>query len=338
MLGKVLATFVLIFAMSAVAAAQNVTIQGWVIIPARKHADNFEVKIAELDGERIVASAKVGDSGKYLFRNLDFSIGNFDILIRLDGFRESRTPLPNLEKAGAGAEVFLFQNIILIPDETSLRLSDAETDYRNGLLEEYSKGLEQIANKHPELAVTYLEKIVKEIPDFYDSHINLGLVYQDLLRMGEAEAEFRKAHELNPESARPLAALGRLFVDEIENDIAAQAKPEIIQPKLKAAREALAEAIALDAEFAKAHYYMGAVEFRASSYSNSEVELKRALELDPTLFEARIALINLFVRQKIWQAALDNTDIFLLEYPISPYRKQIAATRLSIVGQLQSSR
>ena len=336
MFGRVFVALVLIVAACATAAAQNTAIQGWIIAPGQKHADNFEVWVAELDGERIFATTHVGDSGRYLFQNLDLTVGNFDILIRLDGYRESRTPLRIPSRSVI--EVPIFANIILIPDAESRRAADTETAYRDSLLEEYSKGLTEVTNKRPELAVPHLEKIVKEIPDFYDAHINLGMVYEDLSRMREAEAEFRRAHELNPESARPLTALGRLFVDDVENDIAAGAKPDVIQPKLAAAREALLEAVMLDEKFAKAHYYLGAVYLRSSAYSDSETELKRALELDSTLFEARIGMINLFVRQKKWQAALDNVDIFLLEYPISPYRKDMTTMRTNVVGQLQSSR
>ena len=115
-------------------------------------------------------------------------------------------------------------------------------------------------------------------------------------------------------------------------------KQEVIQPKLASAREALLEAVMLDEKFAKAHYYLGAVYLRSSSYSDSESELKRALELDSTLYEARIGLINVFVRQKKWQAALDNVDTFLLDYPVSPYRQEVASIRLTVVSHLQSSR
>jgi tetratricopeptide (TPR) repeat protein len=338
MLGRVLAAFGLIVAVSAAAQAQNTTIQGWVIVPTQKHADNFEVQISVRDGFTTFATTRVGDSGRYMFVNQDLRVGNFDILILLDGFRESRTPLRRPPETGTLAEIPIFENIILIPDAEGGHLTDIESEYKEALLKEYSKGLDQITAKRPELAVTHLEKIVKEIPDFYDAHINLGLVYQDLKRRREAEAEFRKANELNPESARPLAALGRLFVDEVESELSAGVKRETLQPLLTKGREVLTEAIMLDEKFAKAHYYLGVIEFRSRSYAIAEKELKLALELDRTLFESRIALINLFVQQKLWQAALDNVDTFMLDYPLSPYRNEVAANRMKIVGILQSPR
>ena len=92
----------------------------------------------------------------------------------------------------------------------------------------------------------------------------------------------------------------------------------------------------LDPKLARAFYYLCAVDIRSRSYADSDRELKHALELEPTLFEARITLINLFIDQKLWQPALDNVDTFLLEFPNSPYRAEIAVTRSRVVAHLET--
>jgi hypothetical protein len=53
------------------------------------------------------------------------------------------------------------------------------------------------------------------------------------------------------------------------------------------------------------------------------------------LFEARILRINLFIEQKLWQAALDNVDAFMLDYPDSSHRAEVADRRLRIVAHLE---
>jgi tetratricopeptide (TPR) repeat protein len=155
-----------------------------------------------------------------------------------------------------------------------------------------------------------------------------------LSRRNEAAAEFRKAHELNPDSARPFLVLGRLFLEEADIEILSATNADT-STKLKAARESLTEAVRRDPKLATAFYYLGAVDFRTQTYTDAETELKCALELDPKLFEARIILINVFVNQQKWQAALDSADTFLLEYPTSPYRPQVATTCQSIARRLQ---
>jgi tetratricopeptide (TPR) repeat protein len=331
-----LAAFVLILAMTAAAEAQFTTLQGWIIVPGKEHADNFEVRLTLREGYEPFASTTVSDTGRYMFTNLDLSVGNFDILINVDGYRESRTRLatlpPNIMRTDFGGRGM---NIILIPDPESRRNAEKRDAYNKALLDEYASGLDEITNKHPDLAVTHLEKVAKEVPDFYDAHINLGLVYQDLSRWMEAEKEFRIAHDLNSESARPLLALGRLRVEEVEIEIEAGAKQDVIRPILAQAREELTDAVMLDVKLAKAFYYLSIVDFRSKSYADAESESKHALELDPRLFEARILRINLFIEQKLWQAALDNVDAFMLDYPDSSHRAEVADRRLRIVAHLE---
>ena len=154
--------------------------------------------------------------------------------------------------------------------------------------------------------------------------------------MSEAKREFLKAHELNAESARPFLALGRLFVQQADLEIQAASKRDVAQSTLTQAREALTEAIGRDAKLASAIYYLGAVDYLSGSYADAERELTHALELNPSLFPARIMLINVFVKQRQWQAALDNVDSFLLENPDSPYRQEVADTRVGVVRRLES--
>lgn len=333
---RMLAAFVLILAMTAAAEAQFTTLQGWIIVPGKEHADNFEVRLTLREGYEPFASTTVSDTGRYMFTNLDLSVGNFDILINVDGYRESRTRLatlpPNIMRTDFGGRGM---NIILIPDPESRRNAEKRDAYNKALLDEYASGLDEITNKHPDLAVTHLEKVANEVPDFYDAHINLGLVYQDLSRWMEAEKEFRIAHDLNSESARPLLALGRLRVEEVEIEIEAGAKQDVIRPILAQAREELTDAVMLDVKLAKAFYYLSIVDFRSKSYADAESESKHALELDPRLFEARILRINLFIEQKLWQAALDNVDAFMLDYPDSSHRAEVADRRLRIVAHLE---
>ena len=324
---RILFAFALILAMTAAAEAQYTTIRGWIIVPGKEHSDNFEVRVTTRDAYEPFATTNVGDTGRYMFTDLDLSLSNYEIYINLDGFRESRTPISKPDR-------FIDQNVILIPDPYSRRQSVNRDAYNAALLEEYSQGLTQISRSHPELAVAHLEKVVNEVPDFYDAHFNLGLVYQKLTRWREAEAEFHKAHELNEESSRPLLALGRLRVEEVENKLEAGAKREDIGPILVQAREELTEAIKIDPKLATAYYYLGAVDFRSRSYADADSESKHALELDPRLFEARILRINLFIEQKLWQAALDNVDTFMLDYPESPLRAEVADRRRYIVARM----
>jgi tetratricopeptide (TPR) repeat protein len=331
---RMLIAFVLILSMAAAAEAQYTTLQGWVIIPGKNHPDNFEVRITLKDAMDAIASTNVSDTGRYMFTNLDLSVGTYDIYINIDGYRESRTTIGNVIGVRILNDSNLGANIILIPDPQSRRQADKQEAYNASLINEYSQGLAQITAKHPELAVTHLEKVANEVPDFYDVHMNLGFVYQDLSRPRQAEKEFLKAHDLNGESARPLLALGRLHFHEVELAIEEKETQEALRPKLVQAREELTQALMIDPNLATAFYYLGAVDYRTHSYADAESESKHALELDPLLFEARILRINLFMEQKQWQAALDNADTFILDYPDSALRGEVVERRKRIITRL----
>jgi len=328
MLHKIFAAFLLVCSMSALAEAQYSVIHGYVIIPPYKHSDDFEVLLNIRDAQQTIAHANVSFTGEYMFRNLDS--GDFDLVVRLDGFREARNPIR------VSSAPFMSANIILIPDFESRRRLDTQAAYTDALLDEYAKALDETGRKHPDLAVTHLERVVKEIPDFYDAHINLGVVYQDLFRRDEAEKEFRKAHELNADSSRPLVALGRLFVVEAENEILSASNLDVIQLKLAQAREVLNEAIVLDPKLASGFYYLGAVEFLSASYMDAEKQLNHTLELDPDYYAAQVTLTNVYIEQSLWQSALDSVDTFLLRYPDSPFRQQAMSTRAAIIRRLQT--
>src|SRR5712671_2490034 len=323
------------------------SIRGHIIVPAKNHRDNFEVLLKTKDGEQIIAFTNVDIAGQYVFINL--TSGYYDVVVHLPGYREAREHVRLGVRESlmeSGTFVLIAEgtlrvrppydlNIILSrnPDEDSGE--DEEPVYSKKILEDYASGLQAISNGHPDVAAKTLERVVKAVPDFYDAHFNLGLVYQDLERRSEAEKEFLKAHDLNPDSAACLMALGRLLVEESDIRILAGEKMELVRPSLNRASENLSQALILDPKLATGFYYLGAIDFRTASYPAAERELKRALTLDPKLAAARITLINVYVQQKSWQNALENLDTFLLENPTSPYRQQVTATRLSVARRLQ---
>ena len=118
---RMLFAFVLILSMTAAAEAQYTTLQGWVITPGKNHPDNFEVRITLKDAMEAIASTNVSDTGRYMFTNLDLSVGTFDIYINIDGYRESRTTIGNFVGVGILNDRNLGANIILIPDPQSRR-------------------------------------------------------------------------------------------------------------------------------------------------------------------------------------------------------------------------
>jgi Tfp pilus assembly protein PilF len=321
------------------ADAQVYTIHGWVSAPAKKAVGSFEVFLTIRDGSEIIAHTEASKSGDFVLNNLQG--GSYDIVINLPGFRDSTThaqlgPMGSTSIPRGPESPFWNVFIVLIPDNRSRRQVEEQDAYTQSIVKEYAKGLEELDNNHPDLAVIHLEQVVRQVPDYSDAHLNLGFAYQNLSLKRQAEAEFRKAQSLKPDSARPLVALGRLFVDEADIEIRSGAKPEVIQLKLAQAREALTEGISSDEKLASGFYYLGAVDFYSANYTDAEKELKHALELDEEHYAARIMLINVYFRQNQLNAALDNLDEFLLGDPPLIYRQQAETVRAIVVRRLQA--
>ena len=186
-------------------------------------------------------------------------------------------------------------------------------------------------------AAKHLEAAIALAPDWFDAHSDLGAVYEKISRVSDAASQYRKALELKPDSVRALLSLGRLLLDESDKSLQEPQKNVDVKPALNEARELISRAIVPDPMSAMASFLLGGVDFRLMDYKSAELELQHALELDPKMFQARITLANLYINENKWQEALDQIDAFALEFPDSPYRQQLLATRTSIIRRLQST-
>jgi len=325
---KLLAAVALILMWSSVARAQVFTIHGSVSAPSKKPVGSYEAFLNYRGSTEVAAHAEVSTSGEFIFYKV--KAGDYEIVINLEGFREYKTNF-RLEET---MNPFRSVSIVLIPDSRSRRESDERAAYAVSISKEYEKGLEELDSKHPELAVLHLENVVNQVPDYSDSHLHLGFAYQQLSRRDLAEREFRKAHEQRPNSARPLVALGRLFLEEADIGIQSGAKPELVQLKVSLAGEVLSKAISIDEKFATAYYFMGAVHYRSSEYTSAEQHLMRALELEPHLIGARVLLFNVNIQQQRWRSALDNLEKSLMENPSAELRKELEQARESLLKRL----
>jgi Flp pilus assembly protein TadD len=227
-------------------------------------------------------------------------------------------------------------NIILTPNDASIVVDERLRGYPKEAISEYTYAVDANNSKHYDQVADHLEKVIKLAPDWFDAHCDLGAAYEQLHRTGDAEKEYRAALELKPDGFRPMLNVGRMLIEDADKKIQASAPADMIKETLGRARDALRGAVKRDPMSAMAVYMLGAADFRLESYTDAEMELQQALDLDATMYPARITLINVDVAQKKWQDALDNVDTFLLENPSSPYRQQVADTRVSVVRRLQT--
>jgi Flp pilus assembly protein TadD len=122
--------------------------------------------------------------------------------------------------------------------------------------------------------------ISAELPDLAEAHYNLGYLYEQRGAMAEAEAEFRRAFELQPQNAPALVALATLT------------------DRRGASEEALRlleENAPRFGDNARVHFALGAAAFNLGRNAVAEPAFEKAIALDaanpePLYFLGSIAL------------------------------------------------
>ena len=191
-------------------------------------------------------------------------------------------------------------------------------------------GLIAARTKRADLAIDYLNAVVRQDPNCAEAHCNLGNVWRDKENWAEAVASYDRALLIKPEfgdahfnRGYALQKLGKL-VEAVESYQHAQRlcpkKAEIPfnqgialwrMRKLDQAEASLRQALDLDPAHAAACHSLGITLKELGRLSEAEASCQRALQLKPDYAEAHLSLGNLF---KI-QGRLDEA--------IAAYRKAL---------------
>ncbi|ODS39760.1 MAG: hypothetical protein A7315_10465 [Candidatus Altiarchaeales archaeon WOR_SM1_79] len=129
--------------------------------------------------------------------------------------------------------------------------------------EEYWKFTMEEEIRDLEDEIEWEEKYLKEDAE---PHYNLGCLLSDLERYGEAEKEYRKAIEIDPELALAHTRLGGLLYN---------------LERYGEAEKEYRKAIEIDPEDTWAHGSLGWLLYNLERYGEAEKEYRKAIEIDP---------------------------------------------------------
>ena len=180
-------------------------------------------------------------------------------------------------------------------------------------VQDYEKAVEEKQKGRIESAIKLLEDAIHLAPSFFHAHNNLGILYQSLKRYPDAEKEFRRSHELNAKTERPLVNLGSLYIEQSnlqKSDEAASGK------LLDQALDALEEAVKLNPRSAVGYFLLGQANYKSEFLEEAETAFKKAHDLDPQMSVAsRLMLANVYVKLQKWEDVIENLDAYLKENP-----------------------
>jgi len=313
----------------------------------------------DISGKLLFATARPPDERieVHLTRNLQRitsvfsdSLGNFEFRGLQAGSYSISVRYPGYEDVDQQVEIYSMQKSVSVPiqmnptvsiirrpsgfqgDDPNILDVDQIRDIPKKAVQAYEKALEENRKGQTAKAIRLFEEAIKIAPDFYHAHNNLGVAYVRMSRYEEAEAEYKKARELNPKVDQPLLNLALLYITQAD---ARRAEGRPVYGKLlDDAMDLLDAAIKIKPNSAYAHYYLGTAYYKSEFYEEAEKSLKRAGELDPRLSNVRLMLINVYIKQQQWNEVVAQIDAYLKENPKAEERKNMEELRLKIVKSL----
>jgi len=167
----------------------------------------------------------------------------------------------------------------------------------NDLLDEAQRDIDQ---KQFEAAITPLQKVLAEKPDFAYGHFQLAYVYTALKKPKEAQAEYERAATLDPKMSAAYVNLGMLLLDNREDAAAvaplrkavellpAESRPRYLLAVAldrsgdhAGAAEAFEALLHLDPNDITAIEHLGWMALRSGKPAEAEVRFRRAVEVQP---------------------------------------------------------
>jgi Flp pilus assembly protein TadD len=266
-------------------------------------------------------------------------IGSYEIVVRVEGFLESRLRVDVLP-ANQGTTIVnipverLAVETVVDPGEPIIDVAELNRNYPRRALQELERARDDFRKGDNERALERLDEVLKLAPEFYSAHSLQGNVYQKLNRFTDAQSAYTTARQLNPRSAQPLINLGSLYIQEAD-------APETRTRRLRGrilddALDALEEAIQIDSHSAVAYYLLGVANYKSSFFEEAEAALTRSFQLEPRIGSTRLMLVNLYMRWEKWEKAVEHIDGYLAAYPKAANRAEIEQTRNRVIEILST--
>jgi len=181
--------------------------------------------------------------------------------------------------------------------------SDYSKRFPKKALKEYERGVDaEHKGKHDEAIAHYLGAL-KIAPDYYPAHNNLGSLYLGKADFKAAEEQFQETVRLDQNEAQAYFNLGNVLM---------------LIGHYPAAEAALSSGLQRRPDSAFGHFLQGCLDVRTGKLQEGEKNLRAALQLDSTMWQAHLQLVGLYLKQQQRQLAIAELQAFLKAFPSVP--------------------
>ena len=315
-------------------------IRGKIVIPNQHDSDQrIEVRL-EKSAFQVIQTTYTDAAGNFDFRNL--APGAYYVSVTVEGYEPVHQQVEIFPTFGSQSLTIMLSKPAVefrerpsgidAADPDVVDISQMKENFPKKALQNYEKAIEEKQKGRNESAVKLLEEALQIAPNFFHAHNNLGILYQSMKRFAEAEREFKRSHELNGKTERPLVNLGSLYIEE-SNFQTEEEKGKFLDHAL----DALEEAVKLNPRSAVAFLLLGQANYRSDFLEEAEAAFKKAYNLDAHLSAAQLMLANVYMKLQRWQDVIDVLDTYLKENPKAADRASVEDTRARVAKNAQSA-
>jgi tetratricopeptide (TPR) repeat protein len=180
-----------------------------------------------------------------------------------------------------------------------------------------------LAKGDDKAALKHMEKVVELAPKNFLATSKLGTAYLKAGQYEKAEEMLNRARDIDPKDLNNLTNLGTLYLQQGDNMTSTVAEPKPGEAYYRKAVDVLEEALMLDPQAPRSNFYLGTALYKTGDDKRAESLLTNALALDKEMQEARLSLLNIYIRQQNYGAALEQISAYLDANPNSPQRAQL---------------
>ena len=181
------------------------------------------------------------------------------------------------------------------------------------------------AGNHAE-AITKFNEVIGKVPNCAECYYNIGVAQTRLSKPAEAEAAFKKAIEIKPDSADAYTGLANLYNGQKKFDLAAEASANAAKYSGGAAGGAAG---------AEASYNQGVILFNSGKFAEAKTQFEAAVKADPNMGMAQYQLGMTALNLGQFADAVTALEAYLKVDPNGPKAAEVKASLPAIQGMVK---
>ena len=180
--------------------------------------------------------------------------------------------------------------------------------YPKDALKQFEQGVKAERKNKREEALRHYQRAVELAPQFYAARNNLGLAYMAQSDFPKARQQFEKVIGINPADTEAYFNLGNVY---------------LLTNNLQQAGQTIQEGLQRQPDSAFGKFLLGSVYSRTGNQQGAEKLFTDCLRLDPSMYKAHLALVNLYLQEQRKEDAIAQLRAFLKDAPADPMAAQV---------------